>query len=210
MPIPRPEDSADCGVSLRVIQKRQEWGGPGPRWAVAPEENKININMKKKTWRICQLRPLRHKFGRPIAISLRQDMWFFSSASQCTSQNPYVLTINDQFTFFVLWFRRQVIFHLQSILKLTQVCIVSTQAHMRMPITVCSLRRLLSYTLGSWLRIPRETWLHTSVVSFSVCVVLCQHVSCCQPILHKINPTNRLRNTIHKSRRRKAQDWADT
>jgi hypothetical protein len=26
----------DCDVLLRVIQKRQECGGLGPRWAVAP------------------------------------------------------------------------------------------------------------------------------------------------------------------------------
>ena len=27
----------DCGVSMYVIYKPQELGGPGPRWAVAPE-----------------------------------------------------------------------------------------------------------------------------------------------------------------------------
>jgi hypothetical protein len=29
----------DCGVSLCVVLKRQEWGSPGPHWTVAPEEN---------------------------------------------------------------------------------------------------------------------------------------------------------------------------
>jgi hypothetical protein len=37
-PITRPEES----YWLRcVIQKPKEWGGPGPRWAVAPEEQNI-------------------------------------------------------------------------------------------------------------------------------------------------------------------------
>jgi hypothetical protein len=29
---------ADCGVSMCVIYKPQELGGPGPRWPVAPEK----------------------------------------------------------------------------------------------------------------------------------------------------------------------------
>jgi hypothetical protein len=29
---------SECDVSLCVIWKRQERGGPGPRWAAAPEE----------------------------------------------------------------------------------------------------------------------------------------------------------------------------
>ena len=32
----------DCDVSLCVIQKLQESGGPGPRWAVAPEKRTMN------------------------------------------------------------------------------------------------------------------------------------------------------------------------
>jgi hypothetical protein len=30
----------ECGVSLCVIYKPRELGGPGPRWAVAPEGKK--------------------------------------------------------------------------------------------------------------------------------------------------------------------------
>jgi hypothetical protein len=33
----------DCGMSLSVIQKLQERGGPGPRWALEPR--KITMNM---------------------------------------------------------------------------------------------------------------------------------------------------------------------
>jgi hypothetical protein len=40
-PIPRPEESHRLNISLCVIQKPQELGGPGPRWAVASEEKRI-------------------------------------------------------------------------------------------------------------------------------------------------------------------------
>ena len=32
----------DCGVSLCVIYKRHESGGPGPLWAVAPKDKQKN------------------------------------------------------------------------------------------------------------------------------------------------------------------------
>jgi hypothetical protein len=31
----------DCGVLFYVVYKAQESGGPGPRWAVAPQEKKL-------------------------------------------------------------------------------------------------------------------------------------------------------------------------
>jgi hypothetical protein len=37
-----PRGRTDCGVSFVVIQKPQELSGPGPRWAVAPEEDNNN------------------------------------------------------------------------------------------------------------------------------------------------------------------------
>jgi hypothetical protein len=42
-PIPRPEESTDCGVSLCLIQKPQERRGPGTRWAVAPERKTVYL-----------------------------------------------------------------------------------------------------------------------------------------------------------------------
>ena len=42
----------DCGVSLYVIQKPQEWGGPGPLWAAAPENKLAQILAWSSTYRL--------------------------------------------------------------------------------------------------------------------------------------------------------------
>jgi hypothetical protein len=51
----------DSGVSLCVIWKPQEWGGPGPRWAVARETPK-KINIEKE--RYCNCYCTRHEGSR--------------------------------------------------------------------------------------------------------------------------------------------------
>jgi hypothetical protein len=38
----------DCNVSLCVIHKPQEWGGPGLRWAVEPEEKNIQWILRER------------------------------------------------------------------------------------------------------------------------------------------------------------------
>ena len=46
-PIPRPEEFYDCGVSLCVIEKPQDYGGPSPRCGVAPKRrNMLNSHLQ--------------------------------------------------------------------------------------------------------------------------------------------------------------------
>ena len=53
----------DCVVSLSVIWKFQEWGGPGPHWAVAPEKKKTCV-FKSNTIRWLKYICVRKKRGR--------------------------------------------------------------------------------------------------------------------------------------------------
>ena len=39
---------SDCGVSVHVIHEPRAWGGPGPRWAVAPETRSCSFRGRDK------------------------------------------------------------------------------------------------------------------------------------------------------------------
>jgi len=49
----------DCCASLCVIWKTLEWGGHGPLWAVAPEENKMSLadtDIRRNMWTSWELK----------------------------------------------------------------------------------------------------------------------------------------------------------
>ena len=58
----------DCGVSLCVIQKPKEWGGPGLRWAVAPEKEKSLRNVKERISRASRVAAPRLPTANPFRV----------------------------------------------------------------------------------------------------------------------------------------------
>jgi hypothetical protein len=63
----------DCGASSCVIYKLQEWGGPGPLWATATQEEKIFHFTKPN---LCYTLKLSSSWKR--GFNFRSDTWLIA------------------------------------------------------------------------------------------------------------------------------------
>ena len=89
--------AADCGVSFCVVYKPQEWGGPGPRWAVTPDRGRYVSYQRRilTEHRLKSILPLVCTLGRARG-SMEGLSWNLIFRAQIKFGNPIPVLVKTE------------------------------------------------------------------------------------------------------------------